>query len=158
MFVPLVDRLVQHLLQLRTGSEDLVCGEPLVARLPAGAYTADELQIQGPPTASGDLGQLVDEGASVVWSWPAPSAPGIYRIGRGEQTVMAASIGLADEESPLESLSADLLQGRLAAGRTVDFRAPDAAVKQRDVLWAWLLTGCVACLLAEVVALLSFRS
>jgi hypothetical protein len=159
MFVPLMDDLVGRLLERGRSSPEAVCGQPLVARLPIAAASAD-LTIAGPSDApaGADLGQLADEGAGVVWSWPAPSQPGVYRIQHDDQTAFAIAVGIAEEESQLESLPGDVLTGRLAAGHSVFFRAADGADQSRDTFWVWMAVGCVLCLLGEVGALLGFRS
>jgi len=159
MFVPLVDDLVGRLLERGRSSPAAVCGQPLVARLPVSAAST-ELSIAGPrPAPAGaELGQLADEGTGVVWTWPAPSPPGVYRIERGGQTEYAIAMGVDEAESQLEYLPGDVLTGRLAAGRSVFYRAADGADESRDNLWVWLAIGCVLCLVGEMVALLGFRS
>jgi hypothetical protein len=159
-FVPLLDRLVQHLLARDPGAQRAVCGESLVVRLPSGVGTVDQLQIAGPAVlgAARDLGDLTDDGTGVVWHWDAPVEPGVYRMERDGQTVFALPISLAEEESQLDSLPADILEDRLAAGRVVQFRMAGSGRDQRDVMWSWLLVAGVLCLLGEITALFAFRS
>ena len=159
-FVPLLDRLVQHLLERGQSSQRVVCGEPLVVRLPSGVGTAEQLQIAGPANvdAAHDLGTLADDGTGVVWRWDAPTEPGVYRVQRGSDTVFALPVCLAEDESQLDSLSADVLENRLAAGRAVQFRTAGSGRDQRDVMWSWLLVAGVLCVLGEITALLTFRS
>ena len=159
-FVPLLDRLVQHLLERGQGPQRAVCGESLVVRLPSGVGTAEQLQIAGPANldAARDLGDLADDGTGVVWHWDAPAEPGVYRMQRDGDTVFALPICLSEDESQLESLPADVLENRLAAGRAVQFRTAGSGRDQRDVMWSWLLIAGVLCLLGEITALLTFRS
>ena len=159
-FVPLLDQLVQKLLERGQSPQRAVCGEPLVLRLPGGVEGASQLQIAGPrgQGATGSLGELSDDGTGVVWNWQAPVEPGVYRVLRNDETVFAVSLDLPDEESQLDSLSADVLENRLAAGHSVQFRRVGQGLDQRDVMWTWLLTAGVLCLLGELTALLAFRS
>jgi len=132
----------------------------LVVRLPSGVGTAEQLQIAGPANldAARDLGDLADDGTGVVWHWDAPAEPGVYRMQRDGDTVFALPICLSEDESQLESLPADVLENRLAAGRAVQFRTAGSGRDQRDVMWSWLLIAGVLCLLGEITALLTFRS
>jgi hypothetical protein len=156
-FVPLVDELLSHLLQRGRASFEAVCGEPLVARLPL-IEAASALKIVGPEPNDGLLGELADEGAGLVWRWSAPSPPGVYRVERDGHTEFALPIGLAAEESQLESLPAEVLTNRLAAGRAAYFRSAASADTERDTLWTWLAVACVLCLVGELTALIGFRS
>jgi hypothetical protein len=170
-FLPLVDQLVRRLLQHRGLADRLVCGERLEQRLPAGVRALDGLKVVGPPLhqQTGDaataeqanaagLGELVETGGGVVWRWASPDRPGAYRVERDGEVVYATSVGLAQEESNLESLTADVLQTRLAGGRSVYFRAAEDADSSRDDLWSWLLAACVACLIVEAGALTLMRT
>ncbi len=112
-FVPLIDRLIEHLMQLGAVQQPAVCGEPLVVRLPAAAGSADQLRIV-PPTGAGPGGTLVDEGAGVVWRWAEPDRVGVYQVLRDDQPVYVQAIHVADEESQLEALSADVFETRLS--------------------------------------------
>ncbi|MDA1053616.1 MAG: BatA and WFA domain-containing protein [Planctomycetota bacterium] len=160
-FVPLLDQLVQRLLQRRAAVTGAMGGEPVVVRLPSGVGSASELQIVGPLASESELishGELVDEGIGVVWRWPSPDEPGVYRVERGDETVFALPVGLSAEESPLESLSPDVLKNRLAGTLAVHYRAAADPSGQRDVLWTWLLVACVVCIVGEFVTLTAFRS
>ena len=83
------------------------------------------------PHASG-LGELIDEGAGVVWTWPSPDRPGVYRVCRGEETVFAQAIEIPAEESDLEYLPPEVIRDRLAAGREIFYRSAAAEEEQRD--------------------------
>jgi hypothetical protein len=160
-FVPLLDQLIERLLQRPRSQSNAIGGEPLVARLPAGLGLASELKVVGPesdaPVTDGK-GELLDEGVGVVWRWPSPDVPGVYRVQSADQTVFALAINLHDEESQLEPLAADVLQNRLTSGLAVHYRSSDATTEERDVLWTWLLVACVFCMIGESVALMAFRS
>ncbi len=160
-FVPLLDQLVQRLLQSRAAVTAAWSGEPVVVRLPSGIGTASELQIVGPnpnETESISPGELVDEGIGVVWRWPSPDKQGVYRVQRREETVFALPIGLPAEESQLESLSPDVLKNRLAGTLAVHYRSATGGSGRRDALWTWLLTACVVSIIGEFVSLTVLRS
>ncbi|MEX0586017.1 MAG: hypothetical protein WD176_05205, partial [Pirellulales bacterium] len=156
-FVPMVEELVERL-TTRRRSAKFICGEPLVAQLPADVGLASELRIVGPDAKSQNShGQLTDDGAGVAWHWPTPTPPGVYRANRGQTTAFALAIHLPDEESQLEPLPLNVLTGRLAGGRAMHVQA-DANDQQQDDLWTWLLVACVVCMAGEVGTLLWFRS
>jgi len=160
-FVPLLDQLVQRLLQRRAAVTGAMGGEPVVVRLPSGIGAASELQIVGPQPSESELislGEIADEGIGTVWRWPSPDKPGVYRVERGDETVFALPVGLSAEESPLESLSPDVLKNRLAGTLAVHYRSATDPSGQRDVLWTWLLVACVVCIVGEFVTLTAFRS
>lgn len=160
-FVPLLDQLVQRLLQRRAAMPGATGGEPVVVRLPNGIGTASELQIVGPEPSENAMlahGEIVDQGGGVVWRWTSPDKPGVYRVLRGDQTVFALPVGLSAEESPLESISPDVLKNRLAGTLAVHYRSATDPSGQRDVLWTWLLVACVVCIVGEFVSLTAFRS
>jgi hypothetical protein len=133
-----------------------------VVRLPATITDPIDLEIRPPQASAGNdparVGELASEGLGVVWRWNAPDVPGVYRVERGGTTLFAVPIHFSDEESQLEPLPADVLLNRLAVGRAVHFRALAGGGDSRDVIWTWLLTACVVCLLSEISALWLFRS
>jgi hypothetical protein len=117
--------------------------------------------VHGPDTiqASDSLGELTSEGIGVVWQWPSPNVPGVYRILRDQEVVQAVPIVISAEESNLESLPPDVLKNRLAAGRSVSYQsAAGLSHREQDRWWIWLLTACVVCMLGELTALISFRT
>jgi hypothetical protein len=73
-------------------------------------------------------------------------------------TLWAAAAVIPAEESDLRTLPADVLTGRLAAGRTTVFRSSQSRQEPNDRRWVWLLAGCVGCMLAEIGALRWFRT
>jgi hypothetical protein len=163
-FVPLLDQLVQRLLQRRSLIPAAWGGEPLVARLPSEAGPARDLLVVGPemvpssPTAMSVEGELIDEGAGAVWRWPSPDRLGVYRVLRGDELVFAMPVRLSPDESPLERLAPDVVQDRLAGSFAVQYHAVAATPEERDHLWTWLLTACVLCVIAEISALVFFRN
>jgi len=161
-FVPLLDELVERLLQRNGGVRPASCGEYLVTQLPAEVISPAGLRIVGPDGAAessgGHYGELVEEGAAVAWHWPRPDRPGAYRICRDNEALFAQAVEVPAEESQLESLSPQVLKERLASGHRVYFSSAAAEKDRRDDLWIWLAVACVVCLLGEMVSLLAFRT
>jgi hypothetical protein len=151
--------MLQLLLARKGVAAEGFCGEALVARLPVTA-PVKELTIRAPKGegAAGELGELSDEGIGVVWTWPTPTARGVYQIDHKDAPIFALAVNLPAEESNLETLPPDVLQNRLAAGRAVYYRSASSDNEQRDDRWAWILAGCVLCLLGEIAALIGFRT
>jgi hypothetical protein len=132
--------------------------------LPAEAGSPVGLSIVA-PSAEGGLaeaghGDLVEEALGVFWRIPAAGTPGIYRVVRDGATQFAMAAALpARDECDLRPLAANVLTGRLAGGRKVEYRgAGGGTEEQRDVLWAWLAAGCLACMLGELACLRGFRT
>ncbi|WP_425400744.1 vWA domain-containing protein [Aeoliella sp.] len=160
-FVPLLDQLVQRLLEGRDMRVRATPGEPLVVRLPSEASVVEELSIQSPSgetSETEDVGELASDSGGVLWRWTSPEEPGVYRVVRGDETVFALPVAADAEESALESLSPDVLTERLAGGRASHFRAVGSADPEQDTLWTWLLVGCMACIVGEVATLIAFKS
>ncbi len=162
-FVPLLEELLGELRQGRaSGGRPAFCGEPLVVQLPPEAGTAAELHVaaagEPPAGAAESFGRLTDESAGVVWHWPAPPRPGVYEVRRDDEVVFAQVADVPFEESPLESLEADVLTERLLAGRAVYFSGAAGRQEQRHEVWKWLAVACVVCLLGEVIGLYAFRT
>lgn len=162
-FVPLVDELVERMLDRRRRDSSVPCGEPLVAQVPAEAGAASGLAIAGPdrdpPERSGGrYGDMADEGIGVTWHWPSPDRPGVYQVQRDGGTVFALAVSVPAEESQLETLPSDVLTERLSGGRDVFYRGAAGEASDRDDLWKWLAAACVLCLLGEIGVLLAFRT
>lgn len=158
-FVPILQELIGRMLD-RGADRSAVCGEPLVAQLPGEIETTQGLRIVGPAASetADACGELTDERSGVVWQWSNPTPPGVYQVQRGDATVFALPVGLAAEESELEPISPEVLRERLAGGRKVHFRAAAGEEDQRDDAWTWFLTACVVAMLAEITAMLGFRT
>ena len=162
-FVPLLNELATQMLDGNKTSDSAICGEPLAAQLPADAGPSMGLRVVGPDvtnaeTKTSSIGELADDAASTVWRWSSPSAPGVYCIQRGSETIFALAVHLPPDESQLESMRPEVLTGRLRAGRNIVFRgAVDEGQRQDDLLW-WFAAACVVCLLGETSALLAFRT
>ncbi len=169
MFVLLVQALTDRIMNRAGGPAHAYCGERLAAQLPSEIGSAAGLQIVGPqspagepghqvPMVAGRFGELVDEGAGVVWNWKAPDRPGVYRVCKGEVTVFAQAIEIPPDESDLEYLGQDVIRDRLAAGREIFYRSAAAEEERRDELWKWFAVACVVCGLGELISLIGFRT
>ncbi len=164
VFVPLLDALIDRMLQSGDPDNSAECGEPLVVSLPPEGVTAAELKVVGPTHSSADAaaeaprGELRDQCAAVVWHWESPDRPGAYRIQRADQVVCCVPVVIPAEESRLESLSENVLTQRLAGGREVYYRGTDAPGPRRDQSWVYFAVACVLCLFGEVITLLVFKT
>ncbi len=158
-FLPIIDELVQRLLTADTVEAVFHPGESLVARI-SSAAAADSMKIlrEGSENAEEVLGQLTDDGAGTLWQWTSPSVPGIYRLEAGGATQFVAAIVLPSTEADLNSLPAEVVRERLAAGREVHFRSRVGAGQREPDLWKWFVVGAVLCLFAEIGALVAFRT
>lgn len=157
-FVPILEELVERMLDRGEVQRPTPCGEALVVQLPAEVETAADLKIVAPGDSGKDpCGELAEDRGGVVWQWESPDRPGAYRIQLAGQTVFAASVEVSPEESELESLAPDVLQNRLAAGRTTSF-AQAGDDEGRDDAWARYLTACAFCMTASVAVLLAFKT
>ncbi len=160
-FVPLLGELVGHLLGRDRSQDAIHSGEALAVYLPPSALPLAGLRIESEAKGAveGDsLGELREETAGVLWQSPEAGAPGHYSVKRGGETVFALATAIAEEESDLATLPADVLTSRLAGGRDVQFHSGPQDEQPRDTLWTWLAVACVGCLFLELVGLLVFRS
>ncbi len=157
LFVPLLSELSEQLLERRRVTGAVACGEPLVAYLPAEAGAVNGLTTIPPEVEGQRCGELTEEGAGVLWRWNAVGSPGVYEVWR-DAPVFAVAAATPASESDLRSITAELLQERLAGAREVDFRTAGAADEARDDRWAWLGVACVGCLLLELLLLKAFRT
>lgn len=160
-FVPLLDRLVQHLLAGRESSLRAKPGELVVARLPESVGAPDTIEVQptwsDTPSNEG-VGEFSYDRQSVLWRWPSPERPGVYRVLQGGKTVFALPIGIAAEESSLETLPADVLTERLAGDSRSQYRVAGSQNADRDTVWTWLMAACVVAMISEVICLSVLKS
>ena len=84
--------------------------------------------------------------------------PGVYRVVRGDETVMLVASELPAEESDLRAISLDVLQKRLAGGRDVHYRHVERAADERDEFWTWLAVAAVLAMASEVLVLRASRT
>jgi hypothetical protein len=82
----------------------------------------------------------------------------VYQVTRNGQPVYAQSAAIPAQEGDLTALDASVLKGRLAGGRSVQYRSVGGGNETRDEMWIWLAVGCVAVMLTELVALKLFKT
>jgi len=159
LFVPLVHELTQELLGKKRSTSEFASGEPLAVSIPISGDQTTDLSIHGGPSAQGERGEIIFEASGPLWKSPAAGPPGVYEVRRGDQPVAGVAVVVPAEEGDLRTLSADVLEGRLAGGRDVRFHAwsPEEG-EEKDQLWAWLAAGCLLCVLGELAALRLFRT
>ncbi|MEN6459165.1 MAG: BatA and WFA domain-containing protein [Thermoguttaceae bacterium] len=161
-FVPMMSELIGQMLERGHRGGALACGDPLVAQLPVEAGSAAGLHVRGPalnPHERVDgFGQLVDEALGARWRWTSPGPPGVYRVERDGQTVLAAALTIPAEESDPDPLRSKELTDRLAIGRTAAYRGAADEGQSRDDFWKWFAMACVVCVVGEISMLLAFRT
>lgn len=161
-FLPVLGELVQHLLSGDQPNQAAACGEPLVRMLPPqvsdnAALTAEPAGEETPESPEyGSWEWSAGQGA-VVWSWPEPTGPGVYRLRERDRTVFAVATAAPAAESDLQMLGDDVLRDRISGARQVAYSDPKTEEPVEDSLWNWLIVACVVGLIGEIAALRSFR-
>jgi len=160
-FVPLVGEIVDLLVGSRRSEEALVCGERAAIELPPDAGLAGDLVIES-SVETESTGQLVDQRGAVLWMWNSAGQPGVYQIKRksaaGAGAIHALATAPPAGESELSYLDASVLTGRLAGGRSASYAAVGDQQQDKDFAWSWLLMGCAAVMLLEIITLRVFRT
>ncbi|MGB6044343.1 MAG: hypothetical protein WBF93_14390, partial [Pirellulales bacterium] len=157
VFVILMEELVEHVLR-QNQIESEASGELLVCRLPPSVANVAELTVVGAAGDSASTGELVEESDGVVWRWPDAGPPGIYQVQHDKKTVWSVAVTTPPEESDLRALDSEVLTGRLAGERSVQFHSTTDSGQRRDDTWTWFAVACVVCMLGEIVALKAFNS
>ncbi len=162
-FFPVFNELFNASFSNRNITPESFGGEPLIRQLSSSipettnlvAESADKRSL---PTDS--FGQWEWNAAqnSFLWAWPDPVGPGIYELHNKRETAFAAAISAPAVESDLKTLSAEVLQGRLAGSRTVAFRDAKSADQKSDQWWNWLIVACILGLASEIVTLRWFSA
>ena len=174
-FVPIVNELVDDLLQPTTRKQPALCGEPLTRLLPVAvksteglkvvsslpsfsrtSQTSDELADDGLDASSEgmELGSVFEQsGTEVVWKWKKLIGPSTFRVVQQQETVFALASHLAAEESDLRTLGADVMVDRLAANRNVVFSAVNQDASERDDGWIWFTVAAFLAIVCETIVL-----
>lgn len=162
-FFPVFNELFNASFSNRNITPESFGGEPLIRQLSSSipettnlvAESADKRSL---PTDS--FGQWEWNAAqnSFLWAWPDPVGPGIYELLNKRETAFATAISAPAVESDLKTLSAEVLQGRLAGSRTVAFRDAKSADQKSDQWWNWLIVACILGLASEIVTLRWFSA
>jgi hypothetical protein len=132
VFAPLISEAAERLIQRRSVME-VECGTPVSLLLPQEQTQAIGLKLAGPADAD-DTGQVIQDGQQVAWRAARVSAPGVYRVTKGDQTVFAVAAAVPPEESDLATLDPRTLTTRLAAGRKAEFHGNQ--VEEAPVEWS----------------------
>ncbi|MCA9137054.1 MAG: BatA and WFA domain-containing protein [Planctomycetales bacterium] len=162
-FVPLVIETIGRLTDKRQSVAPSVAGRAIVRELPSGVDSINDLKVLRDSDAASDVsvvaGNIVARDRSLMWNWPSPDTPGVYRIvnERGD-TLWAEGVCSDPIEQDLRSLSADVLQTRLSGGRDVQLVLASDDVRQTDHLWVWAVLSMLGCIVAEFWTLFTFRS
>jgi hypothetical protein len=167
LFVPMLGELVQRLLGSDQSTREVPTGKPFAVALPSEIEATSELQIVPPsagtrgvkPSDPAENGSLVRDSSGVLWKGEAAGAPGVYRVTRRDADVFAIATAIPASEGDLRTLSAEVFQERLAAGRQVRFHSSrERSSEEKDTLWSWMVVGCLVCLMGEVLTLKLMRT
>ena len=154
-FVPLLHELAARLSGGQRLGAFFACGEATTFQLPPTVGALADLRAVGPDGTS--AGELVAEGAGIVWRGPREARPGVYRIVREKQTVYAVAAVTPAEECDLRPIPRELLQERLVGGRRIHVRSGAGDERGIDFWWTWLAVACLTCLIGEAAVLRCFQ-
>ncbi len=158
VFPVMIHELVERMLGQSQRNPAVLCGEAALVPLPPEAGAMAGLRILGPPgVEENQLGQLIDSASGAMWRTSPSAPPGVYQVERDGATVFALALELSPEESDLRAIDPEVITGRLAGGRHVQFHAGTHGQDTRDDLWTWLAVACIGCMLCELTALRIFR-
>ncbi len=162
-FFPVFNELINATFSNRNSSPESFGGESLVRQLDSTIPEATNLvaETSDKRSALTDSFGVWEWNAaqnSYIWDWPVPVGPGIYRLLNKRETAIATAISAPAAESDPKTLSAAVLQGRLAGTRTVSVRDAKAREPKSDQWWNWLIVACILGLASEIVTLRWFSA
>lgn len=157
LFVPMVGEIVARLLGSGERAGAVHCGDSVVIDLPPDAAPAGGLNVLAPGREA-DAGELADDAGGSIWRCTSLSGPGVYRIERSGVTCFALATAIPAEEGDLRAIEPAAFDAGAAKGLEIHYQSAAAGEDGHDARWVWLAVGCVACMLAEVVALKLLRS
>ncbi len=162
-FFPVFNELFNATFSNRNTTPEAFGGEPLIRQLSSSIPETANLVAESADKRSlpaDSFGQWEWNAAqtSFLWAWPDPVGPGIYELLNKRETAFATAISAPAVESDLKTLSAEILQGRLAGSRTVAFRNAKSADQKSDQWWNWLIVACILGLASEIVTLRWFSA
>ncbi len=162
VLVPLLGELITQDLATQGDAQSSVeSGESFTLQLPVGEEHLDTLSVSGPEGEVSDqhAGTLAASPGGIVWDVLHSGPAGVYSVEQSGETVAAVVASIPDEESDLRSLSAEVFEGRLSGGRSLQYaEGTAAAAQEQDTLWVWLAAACVGCVLLELLTLKAFRT
>jgi len=162
-FFPVLNELINATYSNRSSSPEAFGGEPLIRQLSSSIPEAANLVAESADKRSfltESFGSWEWNAAqnSFVWAWPDPAGPGVYQLLNKREPAIATAISAPAAESDPKTLSADVLQGRLAGNRTVTFRDARSADQKSDQWWNWLIIACILGLASEIITLRWFSA
>ncbi|MFO1063019.1 MAG: VWA domain-containing protein [Pirellulales bacterium] len=162
-FLPVLGEVMANLLSGRKQASETDCGEPLVRLLPTDVTAETKLKLSvadehSSPAGESGKWEWSASQAAMVWSWPDPPGPGLYRLHNGDETVWAVATAAPAAEADLQVLDKEVLTERIATGRQAAFSLEDAENDGGDNMWNWLVIACAVGLIAEILTLRWVRS
>ena len=163
VLVPLLGELVTQDLTAAAGKQPpRFCGEPFTMPLDVGEESLEELRVfrGDDELTAAESGRFTAIAGGVVWDMDSAGSTNIYKVRDADGVVAAAVTSAPEDEADLRTLSAKVFEDRLAGGRQLSFT--DSAVagseETQDTMWVWLATGCMLCLLLELLTLKLFKT
>ena len=162
-FFPVFNELINATYSNRNSSPEAFGGEPLIRQLSSSipetanliAESSDKRSAMAESFGSWEWNTAQN---SFVWAWPDPIGPGVYQLLNKREPAIATAIAAPAAESDPKTLSADVLQGRLAGNRVVTFRDAKSADQKSDQWWNWLIIACILGLASEIITLRWFSA
>ena len=162
-FFPVFNELINATYTNRNSNPEAFGGEPLIRQLSStipetANLVADSLDKRSALAETFGNWDWNEAQNSFVWAWPDPVGPGVYQLLNKREPAIATAISAPAAESDPKTLSADVLQGRLAANHTVTFRDAKSADQNSDQWWNWLIVACILGLASEIITLRWFSA
>jgi len=162
-FFPVFNELINATFSNRNSNPEAYGGEPLLRQLSSSIpetaiLTADTTDKRSAEAESLGKWEWNTVQSSYVWSWPDPVGPGIYQLLNKREPAIATSVAAPPAESDPKTLTADVLQGRLAGARSIGFRDAKSADQKSDQWWNWLIVACILGLVSEIITLRWFSA
>jgi hypothetical protein len=154
-FVPLLGELTERLCGRKRAADAWPCGEPIVVNLPRSAIPISGLELHGP---DGDRGQLKEDAGGAIWNHPGPRKAGVYSAKRQGNIVFATAAAVPPEEGDPRPFDMSTIPEKAKAGHAIGYHSATGSERDDDKSWAWLMVGCLACILFELTALKWFKT
>ena len=162
LFVPFIQELAERLTRENVSAATFAAvGSPLGIFLPAGAASAMDIRIEGPPAGGGSYGKIDDTEVGVFWSWPAVERVGVYRALENGRVIHAVAAACPGAESDLRTIDATELEKSVSGAKAVDVRRSTTETEESDrrhEYWPYLMLAAVGCLVLELAVLKIFRT
>jgi len=165
-FVALVRELAGELLADRYGlAGALPPGTARLLPLPPQAERASALKLLGPDGKDVTDFDVEERDAGLTWRWAPVAPPGVYRVVRSGQTVLAAASACPAGESDLRPAQEGAVTAALSAAgtppgarRVTVVGLPGSRERTADLdVWPYLIVGAIGIMLLELATLKLFR-